>query len=396
MPIEKYVSPITSRMAVFENLINLKNCAVIDYSTMGHGLYNYGYIPRLTSQDTPIKSFMTHISETDIVLGSTKKLYQAVEELISEYNFDAIFIMPSAIASVIGFDLKGVSRDLTAKFNKPIISFDVGLAEDYYQGNCVACAQLIQTFCKQSKRKTNTYNILGNFANEFNYKPDTAEIIRIMENALGQKVNFVYNEENSLDDFASITRARYNLVTSKEATKTAEYLKQEYNMPYFYFRPYGFEGTVNAIEDLRKRLNVKANDEFLRSEEKRYTNVFAQMRNIVKFQGSKISIYAKYDVAYGINEFLVNELNAQAEAYCDLPDSNIPYCTYDNYIDSNREFNGVILSSDPVLRILGRDDRLQIDNPIQSYKMISPYDKPLVGFSGACHLCQMLASQMMK
>ncbi|MEG1528294.1 MAG: nitrogenase component 1 [Clostridia bacterium] len=394
MPVEKYISPITARMAVYENLINLVNCAVVDYSTMGHGLYNYGYIPRLTSSCASIKAFMTHISETDIILGSTKKLYSAIDELTKNYNFDAIFIMPSAIASVIGFDLAGVARDLSAKFNKIIISFDVGLSLDYYQGNQVASLKLIEQFSKPScDKKKNYYNLLGGFVNEFNYEADTREIVDLLHNALFLEPNFVYNGENTIENFSNITSAEFNIVTSREAIPTAEYLQTKFNMPYIYFRPYGFDNTIKSLQEVAEKFSLQINHDFLRREKNKYFNIYEQIKNIIKFVGKEISVYAKYDIAYGISKFLEEELCAKVEKLTDK-ENTTAYCSYDEYIVTHKDYSGIIFTNDQVLKLLGKDRRLQVDNPVYAYKMLSPYSLPLVSFSGACHICQLISAEL--
>lgn len=388
MPLVKHTCILGARSAIYQNLSHIKNIAIIDFSTMGHHVYNRGFLSRLSNFDENANAYTTHISQTDISLGDTTKIYKGVEELVKK-DYDAIFIMPSSIASVIGLDLQSIALDLSQIHKKAILHVNAGLNDDYYQGNETFLYEIVKNFCIDITSQKEGFNLLGNFINEYNFYADSNEIKKIL--SLTSSPNFILSDENSIKDFQKIPNAKINIVTSFEALKTAKFLEKKFKTPYMYLRPYGFKNTSEAL----KKVNTK--QDYLDKMHKLYKNNLIQMKNILLHVKPEISVFAKYDIAKGFHDFFKNDFKYDIETICEnKKQENFIYMNYDEYIQSHQNFKGIIFSCDTVLKALGKNRAFEIDNPTRGWKMVNPLSLPLVGFKGAMNIIKLLSDELLK
>ena len=79
-------------------------------------------------------SFSTDLQEIDVIFGGEKKLYAALEELITRHRPEAAFVYSTCIVGIIGDDLKGVCRRATETFGIPVIAGAVGRFQGQQEG----------------------------------------------------------------------------------------------------------------------------------------------------------------------------------------------------------------------------------------------------------------------
>ena len=80
--------------------------------------------------------------------------------------------------------------------------------------------------------------------------------IKTLLNDLGIEINEVIPEGGSVPDLQNLPKAWFNLVPYREiGLMTANYLKNEFNMPYISTTPMGVVDTANCIREIQKILD---------------------------------------------------------------------------------------------------------------------------------------------
>ena len=123
MPLKKYISLPTARMQMAYSLSQYRDVAVLDFSTAGHGVFHYGHLPWIQPLPQNENLYTTHLTEIDLALGDNSRLVSAVEEL-AERGYTNLFLLPSSLGSVLGFDLQAMAEELSARFRIRILTVD--------------------------------------------------------------------------------------------------------------------------------------------------------------------------------------------------------------------------------------------------------------------------------
>ena len=99
MPLTKYAAFPSARMEAFYLASRYRDLAIIDFSTNGHGVYNYGHLMRLAPGRAQSAFYSVPLTEVDIALGNFSRLYTAAEEAARD-GYKNILLLPSSISSV--------------------------------------------------------------------------------------------------------------------------------------------------------------------------------------------------------------------------------------------------------------------------------------------------------
>lgn len=97
--------PKSSRMGMLFILLQVKGLAILEYGSMGHTLYQYkdAYLRGI---DIQANCYSTHLSEYDIALGDTQRLHDAINQLLTKEEVEAVILLPSSIGEMVGIDLQ--------------------------------------------------------------------------------------------------------------------------------------------------------------------------------------------------------------------------------------------------------------------------------------------------
>ena len=94
-------------------------------------------------------SFSTDLQERDVIFGGEEKLNRALVELIDRYNPKAAFVYSTCIVGIIGDDLEGVCRRVSAEKGIPVIPVQSegfkGNKRAGYHAACEAMFRLVGT-----------------------------------------------------------------------------------------------------------------------------------------------------------------------------------------------------------------------------------------------------------
>lgn len=56
----------------------------------------------------------------DVTFGGVEKVYKAVEELLSEYTPESLFIITTCVVEIIGDDFNFIAKEFSEKYNIPV------------------------------------------------------------------------------------------------------------------------------------------------------------------------------------------------------------------------------------------------------------------------------------
>lgn len=303
-----YPTP-SNRMAVMWSLLPIKDSIVLEYGPAGTTHFGAGlYSSFGISLENSL--FTTHISEDDIIMGDVSRLEKAILEIDRNYKPKVIFIVASAVIAIISTDIKGVCAYMQEKINARLISFDDGgFGGDYSLGLRNTYTTLIKEFSLNSniKKEENTYNILGVSAASYRIKSDIWEIQELMEKSFNMKVNTILGLEASINDLENISAGSINLVIRNEALPAAKLLEEKFGIPYIYQVPYGYEGTLNWLEEISNILGKEINISYKNQLEEKSKDLQSEMEFIKMMVGNrykflpKATIIGDYDTIIGLS-----------------------------------------------------------------------------------------------
>ncbi len=384
MPLIKYAALPTARMSVFYLASYYKDIAVVDFSTSGHALYNYGHLNRLEPllENADRRIFSTHLSEVDIALGDTKRLYKATEEAVNS-GYTNILLMPSSIASTLGLDLESYANELSNTFNVNVFTVNVGLNDDYYKGR-EDYLMSMRRFCKdRDSSKSNTYNLLGgtpSYVARQNHKA----IADLIKGRLNIECNFDNLNASRACDWNKAGRAKLNVVTTKSAVKIAEYFKNIYGIPYIFACGWGKASEDMFLAKTASFFDVKYDVKL----DNTYQFVMIQLRNILLMNRPKIVCYGDIDKLISIKAFL-EELSIQAEYYCSHKTDDYKYVLSDEFIEKYASSDNVVISYDRICRQFKK--YVEIDDMGLDYRLLTPLSKADFGIEGAYRFAESLS-----
>ncbi len=244
-----YPSP-SDRMAIIWSLMPFEDAVVLEYSAAGTTHFGGGFYSAL-GLELRGSLFTTHISEDDVIMGDVSRLEQAILEIDSVYHPKIIFVVASAVISVIGTDIEGVCQYMQEQVQARLISFEEGgFRGDYTYGLKTVYRMLANEVIQPTEKKAKTYSILGASMGAFRMRSDIWEIRNLMYEAFGWECIYTMGLESTVEQAEAAGGSVLNLVIRNEALESAEILKNKCGTPYFYGTPYGYSGTLKWLESI--------------------------------------------------------------------------------------------------------------------------------------------------
>lgn len=384
MSLIKYAALPTARMSVFYIASNYTDLAIIDFSTSGHGLYNYGHLPRLSPSvpyDLEKRIYSVHLTEVDIALGDTSRLFLAVEEA-KNAGFKNVLLLPSSIAAVIGFDLDAYADEASRKYGVNVFAVHTDLSDDFYVGSWCFMLTAARTFCKSAAKSDKTFNLLGG-SPSWQAKASHRALSGALEKRLGLDCVFDNLNIGEINAWSSAASASMNIVTSESALPAAEYIKVKYGTPYVLFGALGRKSQNEFFAGIAKHFGCSYEPD----DDGAYDFVTLQMRNILAVNNPKIVCYADIDRINRLKSFFC-ELDFEATYFCSHKNDFFPTVAPDAFIEKYRGSDLTVLSYDSICRLFPHS--VEIDQLGIDYRLQTPLYKPDWGTDGAYRLCERL------
>ena len=187
MPLNKYAAFPSARMEAFYLASRYRDLAIIDFSTNGHGVYNYGHLMRLAPGRAQSAFYSVPLTEVDIALGNFSRLYTAAEEAARD-GYKNILLLPSSIGSVLGFDFKAYAEDISRVSGVNMFTLPLKLSDDFYSGREAFLFSMVRFVGKEKSFAESAFNLLGGDAT-YQAQCDHIYLSELIESSFGLKLN---------------------------------------------------------------------------------------------------------------------------------------------------------------------------------------------------------------
>jgi nitrogenase molybdenum-cofactor synthesis protein NifE len=264
----------------------------IVHGPIGCASYTWDIRGSLSSGDDIYRnSFSTDLRERDIIFGGAEKLTTAIEEVAENYAPKVIFIYATCIVGVIGDDVDAVCRQMSKKYNIPVIPVkSAGFSGNKSTGYKMACNAIMELLLPhKTENKIQGVNILGDF--------NLAGEMWIIKNYLkmmGIPVISTFTGDASYENMIKAPQATLNIVQcAGSSTYLATRMEEEFGIPFIKISFFGIEDTsaslVRIAEALGNQEARRKAEEFCMEEGKKLDVFLTIYRK--KLMGKKAAIY---------------------------------------------------------------------------------------------------------
>lgn len=230
------------------------NCLTVIHDGAGcTGNYTGYDEPRWYHSNSPI--YCSGLREIDAILGDDEKLIQKVLEAVSLLEKEGrrpelIALVGSPVPMVIGTDMEGIATELENRTGIRSFGFSATGLSYYPQGLEQVDRKLIRRILqerdgkeKRSEKILQTasktaVNLLGASPLDFGKTATIEEMKNWLENR-GYRINTCFWDCRSVAEIEQAVFADCNIVVSVAGLWLAEYMEQEYGIPYVMGLPYG-------------------------------------------------------------------------------------------------------------------------------------------------------------
>lgn len=313
---------------------SFKNVHAIMHAPLGDDYFNV--MRSMLSRErnyTPVTASI--VDRNVLARGSQEKVVDNIVRKDQEEHPDLIVLTPTCTSSILQEDLQNFVERAQLDAQGDVMLADV----NHYRVNELQAAdrtlqQIVEFYISKARKKGElaedktenpSVNIIGISTLGFHNNHDCTELKKLMGD-LGIEVNAVIPEGASVHELKSLPRAWFNLVPYRElGTPTAQYLHDEFGMPYVDITPMGIVETARCIRAIQKVLNeqgVAVNYEDLIDEQTRFVSQAAWFSRSIDCQnltGKKAVVFGDNTHAAAMTKILAREMGihvVMAGTYC--------------------------------------------------------------------------------
>lgn len=374
MPLNKYGIFPNGRINLYNHFIMFNDVAILDFSTCGHDVYDYGNLSRLFYQKLDKHSYTADLNEIDLSLGQVNKAFLTCEEIIKNKDFKHIFIMPSSLSVTLGFDINALCYDIQEKYHVNTSTIFLNLNDDFYYAETLFYNYLFKYIKLEQSDK---YNLIGDEVSNANILKHQ-KIKKILKEKYNLECMFDSLSFNELNDLRLSNKL--NIITSNSALDLAKKL----NIPYVFLNSLDEENDKLFFE---KGLNIP----FKINENVDY--IYFQFKNIMKMTNKMIVCYLNIDHLEMLNNFF-SFLDINIELIATHKNDKYKYMSMDNFIDLYKEKEYIVISNERVQKYL--KDCISLEYVALDYKLLTPFEQTYIFYDDGIVLLEKLVSLIIK
>jgi light-independent protochlorophyllide reductase subunit B len=313
---------------------SFKNVHGIMHAPLGDDYFNV--MRSMLSRERDFTPVTTSVVDRHVLSrGSQEKVVDNITRKDAEEHPDLIVLTPTCTSSILQEDLQNFVERASMTTVGDVILADV----NHYRVNELQAAdrtldQIVQFYIEkarkegallQTKTATPSVNIIGMTTLGFHNNHDCTELKKLMTD-LSIEINEIIPEGASVHNLKRLPQAWFNLVPYRETgMMTAQYLQQEFQMPYVDITPMGIVETARCIRAIQKVLNeqgVAADYEEYIDTQTRFVSQAAWFSRSIDCQnltGKKAVVFGDNTHAAAITKILAREMGIHvvlAGTYC--------------------------------------------------------------------------------
>ena len=245
---------------------SFKNVHAIMHAPIGDDYFNV--MRSMLSREKDFTPVTTSVVDRHVLArGSQEKVVDNIVRKDAEEHPDLIVLTPTCTSSILQEDLENFVQRAQIEAKGDVLLADV----NHYRVNELQAAdrtlhQIVQFYIEKARKKGDiataktekpSVNIIGISTLGFHNNHDCTELKRLMAD-LGIEVNDIIPEGASVHNLKNLPKAWFNLVPYRElGMMTAEYLEQEFGMPYIDITPMGVVETARCIRKIQQVVNAQ-------------------------------------------------------------------------------------------------------------------------------------------
>ena len=302
---------------------SFKNVHAIMHAPIGDDYFNV--MRSMLSREKDFTPVTTSVVDRHVLArGSQEKVVDNIVRKDAEEHPDLIVLTPTCTSSILQEDLENFVQRAQIEAKGDVLLADV----NHYRVNELQAAdrtlhQIVQFYIEKARKKGDiatvktekpSVNIIGISTLGFHNNHDCTELKRLMAD-LGIEVNDIVPEGASVHNLKNLPKAWFNLVPYRElGMMTAEYLEQEFGMPYIDITPMGVVETARCIRKIQEVVNAQGGTvEYNDYIENQTLNVsqaawFSRSIDCQNLTGKKAVVYGDSTHAAAITKILSREM----------------------------------------------------------------------------------------
>ena len=242
---------------------SFKNVHAIMHAPLGDDYFNV--MRSMLERERDFTPVTTSVVDRNVLArGSQEKVVDNITRKDREEHPDLIVLTPTCTSSILQEDLENFVSRAQMEAQGDVLLADV----NHYRFNELQAAdrtltQIVRYYINKARKQDQlprdktempSVNILGISTLGFHNQHDCTELKRLMAD-LGIAVNAVVPHKASVHDLKNLSRAWFNLVPYRELGRgAAEYLQEEFEMPFVDTTPMGIVETARCIRQIQKVL----------------------------------------------------------------------------------------------------------------------------------------------
>ena len=205
--------------------------------------------------------FISGLTEKDAVMGNDDRFINDLIISANELKPAFIALCASPLPAMIGTDLEAIAYAVESETGIPSFAVKTNGMNSYIYGVANAFLDIAKRFIKvdmTDKSDSLRVNLLGMTPLDFPKKESYLSLVKFIKDA-GFELNACVGMETSLTEIEGLANADVNLIVSSSGKLLADYLYDEYNIPYVKGVPYGISFAAKIKESLIKASETKEN-----------------------------------------------------------------------------------------------------------------------------------------
>jgi light-independent protochlorophyllide reductase subunit B len=302
---------------------SFKNVHAIMHAPLGDDYFNV--MRSMLSRERDFTPVTTSVVDRNVLArGSQEKVVDNITRKDAEEHPDLIVLTPTCTSSILQEDLENFVQRAQLESKGDVLLADV----NHYRVNELQAAdrtlqQIVQFYIQKARKKGElptsktekpSVNIIGISTLGFHNNHDCTELKRLMAD-LGIEVNEVIPEGASVHNLKNLPKAWFNLIPYRElGVLSANYLQQEFGMPFVDITPMGVVETARCIRKIQEIINAQGADvdyeDFINEQTLHVSQAawFSRSIDCQNLTGKKAVVYGDSTHAAAITKVLSREM----------------------------------------------------------------------------------------
>ena len=194
----------------------------------------------------------SNLRNEDIITGTEAKLMEAFENGVKVLGTpDFVLLCNAPSSSMISSDLEGAAEKITGKGQIPAGRLNIHGDKDYAYGASQALEGIGRLILEPGSKQEKTVNILG--CNRIDWLDEETDELKKALEAAGWKVLSAWGARHmTTASLKESTDASVNLVVNVSGMALAEYMQQEFDIPFVAGAPFGKKQLTEILKLLEE------------------------------------------------------------------------------------------------------------------------------------------------